>query len=1038
MIRWAVSRPAVIWAACASLLAAGAVSFTRLALATRTTVELPQLSVSASWAGSSAELMEMYITAPIEGAIQGVRDVRRVSSTSNDGSTQIRVELEPKANVQLTRLAILERLELLRPEFPPGATRPSVSNFVPEGLEEAPLMQVRVSGPYTPGTLQKMLVDLVEPRLQAVPGVAGVSRGAGVEIGVSVSYDAQRLRMLGIPPDLLSDAIRNARTVEALGNEQMGATVRAVVLRDVPETLEDLAALPVRAPSGRVFPLGELASIRSDEDTRGQFYRIDGRPAIALSISRLPGADAIKTSAAVRTAIDEIQATLPAGATLQISRDESIALAKELRDLGKRGAIAFVAVLLVLALMMRDALGVALVMGSTAVSIAATALSLYVLDIPANLLTLAGLGMGVGILVQNALVVTERLRTAPATPDGRAEAARRIGPAVLGSTLTTAVVLFPFLYLQGNARAAFVPFASAFVLALFWSVVTALAVVPALAGRHVFRKRRFRRGERLYAWIVGWTLRLRPLTLLVSVAVLVGLSWVFVKKVPRFAWGGGFGQQQTTLSVSLSFPRGSDPERLDAAMREFESIVLGKPGIERVETASRGISAAGMTVFFTDEGAFTAVPFELEEALTQRAVFVGGANVSVRGQGPGFSAGMGGGSMASFRLRLYGYSYSGVQAFAEDIKARISTHPRVRDVTISSANFFGSQRSFQVVLDPDRTALARFGLTSAQLTAAIGREVRGGLGGTRLEIAGEELPVNVKAIGARERAVDELREAMIPNVRNSPVRIGDVASVDEREALGSITREDQQYVRVLAYDFRGPARLAQRTHTAFLEAISVPPGYRVEDAGYYSGPPDTSQKGLWLVFAIGVTLVVLSVAMVFDSVWGAALVFLSLPLALGGVMAAFWLTKAAFTREAAVGVILVIGLAVNQAILLVDAALATRRRREADGTRKSLDAGAVIRAAKERAGMIVIVTCAALASLLPLAIGTKLNSLFGAIALATAGGMLAGTLGTLFVLPAMIFGRRGWRRRKRPKRGAAPPTPPAVDAALRPPEPGVA
>ena len=1033
MIRWAVSRPAVIWAAAGTLLVAGGVSFSRLALATRTTVELPRLAVGASWQGASAELMEMYMTAPIEGAIQGVRDVRRVSSTSNDGSTQIQVELEPKANVQLTRLAILERLELLRPEFPPGASRPFVSNYVPEGLEEAPLMSVRITGPYTPGTLQNMLVEFVEPRLSAVPGVAGVSRGAGVEIGVSVSFDARRLRMLGIPPELLTQAIGGARVAEALGQEEMGASVRAVIMRDQPSEIEDLARLPIRAPSGRVFALGELATIRSDEDTRGQFYRIDGQPAIALSISRLPGADAIKTAAALRAAIDEVQATLPTGAELAISRDESTGLAKELNDLGQRGGIAFISVLVVLALLMRDVRGVALVMGSTAVAIAATALSLYVLQIPANLLTLAGLGMGVGILVQNALVVTERLRSAPATPAGRAEATIRIGPAVVGATLTTAVVLFPFLYLQGNARAAFMPFAAAFVLALFWSVVTALLVVPALAGDHVFKRRRWKGGARAYARVAGWTLRLRPLTLLLTVAVLAGLTWVFVKKVPRFAWGGGFGQQATTLSVFLSFPRGSDPERLDAAMREFEALVVGRPEVERVEASSRGIGAAGMTVFFTEDGAFTPAPFEMEEALTQRAVFVGGANVSVRGQGPGFSAGSGGGSSASFRVRIFGYSYSGVQGFAEDLKGRLETIPRVRDVTINSTNFFGSQRAFQVVLDPDRSALARFGITSAQLTAAIGREVRGGVGGTRLEIGGEELPINVKATGARERSLDELREALVANSQGAPVRIADLATVDERETLGSITREDQQYVRVLAYDFRGPAKLAQRTHTAFLEAISVPPGYRVEDAGYSSGPADTSGTGLWLVFGIGISLVVLAVALVFDSIWGAAIVFLSLPLALGGVMAAFWLTKAAFTREAAVGVILVIGLAVNQAILLVDAALATRRRRWAAGNRRSLDAGAVLRAAVERAGMIVLVTFAALASLLPLAIGTKLNSMFGAIALATAGGTVAGTLGTLLVLPALMFGRRGWKRRKRTKDSPPPPVP----AAFPSPEPGV-
>ncbi len=187
-----------------------------------------------------------------------------------------------------------------------------------------------------------------------------------------------------------------------------------------------------------------------------------------------------------------------------------------------------------------------------------------------------------------------------------------------------------------------------------------------------------------------------------------------------------------------------------------------------------------------------------------------------------------------------------------------------------------------------------------------------------------------------------------------------------------------------------------------MKSISVPPGFTVQDANDFQRQQDTSQKGLWLVFAIGVTLVILAVAMVFDSIWGAAMVFASLPIALAGVMAAFWLADAAFTREAAVGVILVVGLAVNQAILLVDAALERRRASE----RGSLRAGRVLRSALDRSGMIVMVTLTTIASLIPLAVGTDSNSLFGAIALATAGGTLAGTVGAMLVLPALLAGRR--------------------------------
>lgn len=1004
MITWSVHRPAVVWATSLVLLLAGGVSFTRLALATRTTVELPRLEVTASWPGASAELVETYLTSPIEAAIQGVRGVRKSSSESRETDARLTVELESDADVQIARLSILERLEMLRPEFPPGVIPPTVRNFVPQELEEEPLIRLTISGPYTPGTLQTIAEEQVEPRLSAVPGVAGIGVNGGTELGVSVSYDARRLRQLGVPPAALGSALTDARVVQSLGEQRFGSSEREVVLRDQPDAIEQLADLRIRGPGGRVFRIGDLATIRPEEDARGQFFRIDGQPAIALSISRLAGSDAIKTAAAIRAATVEVQPSLPVGVRLRIAADESEELARQLRDLLTRGALAFGAVLLVLAVALRDLRGVALVMASAILSIAGTALGLYVFDIPSNMLTLAGLAMGIGILVQNGLVVVLRLGAEPDTPVGRAAVGRRMAPAVVGSTLATAVVLFPFLYLQGNARAAFVPFAAAFVMALAWSVLAALVMIPALARGHGMHASRWMRARHGYARLLLVVTRYRRIAFAITIIALAVLTWGFVKKVPRFAWGG-FGEQRTSIGVFLTFPRGSDPQSLDAAMRELERTVAGSPGVERVVAQSRGTAAAGMQVLFTRDGGLTAAPQDLEERLTQRAVLIGGASVSVRGSGPGFSSGLGSATMATFRIRVLGYSYAGVERMAYDLKERLERIPRVRDVDANAGSFFGSDKVFAVTLEPDRAALAHYGVTATELATAVAREVRGPVGRQLLEIGGDEVPVTVKASGARERTLEELRDAIVPAPSSSPVRIADLALVSERQSSGTISRDDQQYVRIVAYDFRGPTKLAQRTHDAFMKSISVPAGYSVADANFAFSTPDESERGLWLVFGIGVALVILSVAIVFNSVWAAWMVFVSLPLALAGVMAAFWVAGAAFTREAAVGVILVIGLAVHQAILLLDAALERRLHNRARGVAPSLDVAQSIRSAIDRSGMIVLVTLTSLASLLPLAIGTDADSLFGAIALATAGGTVAGTLGALVVMPVVLGGR---------------------------------
>lgn len=1021
MIRWAASRPAVIWATSIVILLGGIVSFSRLALATRTTVELPRLQVASSWNGASAELIEMYVASPIESAIQGVRGVRRTSSRSQEGTAQITAELDPKADVQLARLSILERLEILVPEFPPGVSRPTVRNYVPTELQEPTLFTLTVTGPYTSGSLQKLADDQLAPRLSAVQGVAGVTPFGGPEISVSLAYDGQLMRQLGVSPAAFSQAVADARWVQALGDEQRGSSELQVSLRDQPGALEELEALPVRGRGGRVFRLGELATVRPEEDAQGRFNRIDGQPAISIDITRQPTADAIKTAAALRATIADIRRTLPPQVTINIVRDESDELADQLNNLLLRGAIAFAAVILVIAVMLRDVRAVALVMGSAAVSIAGTAFGLYVFDIPANMLTLAGLAMGIGILVQNGLVVTERLGTVADTREARAEVAGRIMPAVVGATLTTAVVLFPFLYLQGNARAAFMPFAAAFTMALGWSVLSSVVMIPALASGHRIHESGWPRARRLYARMLMPAIRFRWVTLFLTAVALGGLSWVFVKKIPRFAFGGyGFGQR-TTLGAFISFPQGSDPETLDRAMREMEQIAVGRTGVEQVRVQSYGSGRAQMVVTFTREHELTAIPLEMEEQLTQRAVFIGGASVSVRGQGPGFSSGYGSAGMASYRIRVLGYSFSGVEQMALDIKERLERIPRVRNVDVSSASGFSRERAFGVAIEPDRAALARFGLTARDLSTAIGREVRGPIGSQRLEIGGEEIPVNVKAMGANTRSLDELRDAMIPTPGGGAVSLGAVSTVNEVELLSAIDREDQQYMRTVAYEFRGPNRLAQRTHDAFMKSIAPPAGYKVEEAGFGFFNPDNSEQGLWLVFGIGVALVILAVALVFDSIWATTIIFLSLPVALGGVITAFWVMDAAFTREAAVGVILVIGLAVNQAILVTDAGLQRRRMRLAAGA-KSLRMAPreALRAAMDRAGMVILVTLTSMASLIPLAVGTSTQDIFGAIALATAGGTIAGTFGAMFVVPALLTGKGGPKRPRKKKEKAAP------------------
>ncbi len=1002
MIAWATARPKAVLALSLAVVLTGAVALTRLQLATRPRVELPRLSVQASWPGASAEVVESYVTSRLEAVIQTVRGVDRVSSTSREGEARLDVRLRAGTDVRLARLELIELSETVRPSFPPGAQPPRVSHYVPESLREPVFLQYALVGPYAPEALAAAAREALVPGLSAVPGVASVEVQGGGRRAVIVSYDAARVRALGLRAEDLSAALATSRIVRPVGAEQREdrSLQRPLTVRDEPVAFESLAVLPVGRAGTVTLRLGDLARVGIGSDERGRFYRTNGRPAVTLTMSRLAEANALRTAARARQRLAELVPALPLGVNLMKEQDESEPLAVELKRIAQRSVVALLAVVLVLVIAFHRPRPVLLVLAVVLVTLGATALALFLFGIPVNLLTLAGLGMGVGILVNNGLIVVERLRAdSPASAPDRAAAAEAAAPAILGTTLTTIVVLLPFLYLQGDARAAFQPFAAAFALALCLSVFVALTFVPAFTG-WIVRDGwpgsgvggGGARALDFYARALTPLIRRRWVVLAAAGALLAWLGWAFTTKVPRFTFGRWWGEQ-SYLIARISFPRGSDPAMLDWAARRFERAALAADGVARV-TATGGGLGAQVRVDFTLEAGATGLPYLLKDRLTAEAVNVGGADVSVQGFGPGFSSG--GYGSPQYSIRVLGYEYAGVERLAEALAARLRRIPRVRDVDPNAGStFWVRDKAHEVVLVPDRAALARAGLNAAEFAAAVGREIAGPVGAVRLAIAGEELPVVLKAVGAESRTLGQLEQAVVQGTGGGgrAARIGALATVGERQVLADIVRENQQYRRVLTYEFRGPQKLGDRVYKSVLAGTAPPPGYAVAERGYWF-EPDESAKGLWLVFGVAVVLVLLVTAAVYDSIWVTAIVFLSLPLAFAGVAGAFLVSSAAFTREAAVGVILVVGLAVNQAILLADRAAVHRRA----GVAPTI---AAERAARDSFGVVLLTGLTTIASLVPLSVGTAADTLFGAIALATAGGTVASTVATLTILPAV-------------------------------------
>jgi HAE1 family hydrophobic/amphiphilic exporter-1 len=382
-----------------------------------------------------------------------------------------------------------------------------------------------------------------------------------------------------------------------------------------------------------------------------------------------------------------------------------------------------------------------------------------------------------------------------------------------------------------------------------------------------------------------------------------------------------------------------------------------------------------------------------------------GAEVRVQGFGPSFYGG--GGSPPQYNIQILGYNYEKVRDIADDLGRRLTRMSRIRDVdTNASGNWYERDKATEFVVQIDRDALARYDMTVQEFVGRMSAVIRGQTRQDLLKIGGEELRLDVKVEGFREVDLRDLQETIITATNGTAIRIGDVVTIYPKEILARIRRENQQYERTVAYEFRGPTKLGDLVRDAVLDATVLPPGYTIKEAERWRWS-DEEREQIYMVLAISILLIYMVTAALFESMKQPLCVLLTVPMALIGVFLIFFYANATFTREAYIGVIMMGGIVVNNAILLVDHINQTRRE---GGL--SLDE-AILRGTLERVRPILMTTTTTVLGLLPLVLfseGADAN-IWNALAYALIGGLLSSTFFVLTTTPALYLLFEGDRRK---------------------------
>ncbi len=1034
MIRLAIRRPVAVAMTYMALTLLGLFAWRNIPLELLPNTQLPRLSVTASWPGSSPEVVEAFLTSPLESAIQQVQGVERIVSDSREGTATIQIEFTRETDMDFARLDLSERLSALEEDFPPGVRSVAVRPYVPREFEDQtrPVLTYSFTGPYTIEALHQHLQDVVAPEIGQVDGVALAEASGGRERRLEIRVDEERARALGLSATDVAAAIRTLDLVREAGVVREGDAERTVTITNRAASPEEVRQAILTTADGTIVRVQDVASVHDTFEEARRLERINARPSVTLTVRKGPNVNTVRVADAVKARIAELERLSPFGTRFVLEDDLSEDIRRQLSDLRSRALVAGVVIFVVLLIFLRSFRSAGVVFATIAFSVLISLNLIYFGGLTLNLLTLMGLAMGFGLIVDNSIVVLENVYRRWQRGENAVEASeagtREVVLPIMASTATTLIVFVPFVYLQGELRVFYVPLAIVVGLTLLASLFVAFSFIPALAARLLTLGRSSRGMSddadaagarrpplyvRFYEGLIGVTLRY-PWAAVTATLLCLGGSWyLFDTYVTRGrVWGGGFGGD-TYIDVRVTLPRGSNLERTDQLVAFFEEKLAAMSEVEQF-TSSVTETFGSIRVTFPDSLELTGVPVAIKEQMVAYSHTFTGADVRVYGYGPSFYGG--GGSPPTYTLMVLGYNYNTVREIAEDVGRRLSRVSRVQEVDTNASGGFTRDKAIEYAVHIDRTALARYDMSVQGVMGQLQAAVAGEAGGTTLKLGGEEVRLGVKVEDVEQMDVLALRETIIQTPDGRGIRLGDVVTVEPRDVLSSIRRENQQYERSVAYEFRGPSRLGDAYRDALLAATTLPPGYTVKTRDLWRFSTE-QQAQIYMVLAVSILLVYMVTAALFESLRQPLCVLLTVPMALIGVFMMFFYTGATFTREAYIGVIMMGGIVVNNAILLVDHI--NRVRATSDLPLEK----AILRGTVERVRPILMTTATTVLGLLPLVLFSEGadSTIWNALAFTLIGGLLSSTIFVLTTTPALyhVF-ERGPARRAQARASSVP------------------
>ena len=1003
-VEFSVKRKVTIFVVSLALFAFGLVGFFRLPINLLPSLSYPSLTVQTEFINAAPAEVEQLITRPVEEVVGVLKGLKQIHSVSRSGISEVTLEFGWESN--MTNLAMDIREKLDRLELPLEADTPIVLRYDP-ALD--PIMKLSLSGKL-PLTRLRLLADkTVKETLERIEGVASAKIQGGEEEEIHININQGKVAAMGIDPLQLGQLIKNSninRPGGSLKNQQTQLLVRTLNEYD---DLEEMRALRITAPGKPSVRLGDVAEVVWTSKDKVEIARFNGDEGILVSLYKEGDANTVDVANAVKSKIEALQKKLPKGVKVAVQFDQSRFIEQSIREVKQSLLFGGLLAIGILWLFLRDVRLTGIIMTAIPLSVIAAFIFMYRFDVSLNIMSLGGLTLGVGMLVDSAIVVLESIHRQrekglsiyQAAIQGTSE----VGGAVTASVLTTVAVFIPIVFVEGIAGQLFRDQALTVTFSLLMSLVASFTLIPMLASLGKQNKRNsdlvntnksknessinsLGRFSSNYEKILRAALKFKWLCLSGAFAIFF-LTLLLVPRLPTELIPQ-LSEGEFYFDVSL--PEGTALPTTNRLLEKMEYIALQNPDVDSVyvSVGSRNVSG-GLSLKTKDENLAQisiVIKDRSDSKMEQRVIDQLRTEYS---RLPQANAQFGRPSFFSLKtpmeLLFYGEDLEAMRDYTLALLPQISEIEGLIDVRASLET--GNP---ELVVQFDREQLARLGFNIESVAATLNRRVTGSIV-SRFQQPDRQIDIRLRNREIDRDSVNDMENIVIGEIDGRPVTLRAVAKIELLQGPAAIDRIQQSRVAIIAANLKGRSLSQVTEDIRQLLSNNPPPAELSFEFGGQNEEMQQSFSSLYFAITLAIFLVYLVMAATFEHLGHPFIILLTIPLSLVGVIFGLLASGYGVSVISMIGVVFLVGVVVNNAIVLVDAINHTRRL----GMEKL---EAIIDASKSRLRPILMTTCTTVLGLLPMAIGFGEGAeLRAPLAVVVSFGLVVSTALTLIIIP---------------------------------------